>query len=101
MDHYEFWDINYWQLEIEWFRTGYFAEEGDIRRHDLNRKFNQFISYDNNLGYLRSSMISNESSPPVTEDEPSEINYYPLDIFLYNFDGNINDVITLIYLFIY
>ena len=94
-EHFEFWDLNNWQLRVEWPRTGYFAPPGDKLRHDLNNKFQQSVSFNQTANSLLSTMYYYEngsSVPPVAHNESAEINYFPQSIFLTSLIGEVTSV---------
>ena len=80
--HYEYWDVNRYQLKLQWFRTGPLtARFGDSERHDLNDQFMSSIRYDEQQHALRfhQEPCSPDAPPP---DEVSPIDWWPADIFL-------------------
>jgi hypothetical protein len=80
--HYEYWDVNRYQLELQWLRTGVLPTRlGDLKRYAINDEFTPSTKYDDQSRALRfhqepSSLMA---QPP---DEINTIDWSPADIFL-------------------
>lgn len=80
--HYEYWDVNRYQLKLQWLRTGSsLACWGDRERHAINAQFTPSIRYDAQAAALRFQQL-----PSLPEAQPSDvvspIDWAPADIFL-------------------
>ncbi len=82
INHYEYWDVNVQQLQIEWLRTAGLGAASDCERRVLNSKFTLAIQYDATQNMLLFQQTPPKDSPPI--DVPSPINWYPPAIFLAN-----------------
>ncbi|MBI5502875.1 MAG: Ig-like domain-containing protein [Deltaproteobacteria bacterium] len=80
--HYEYWDVNRHQLQIQWLRTGLAAAPGDDARDQLNGRFLQQVSWDAARRALRATMTPKPSETPAARDEVSAIDWHPPEIFL-------------------
>ena len=79
--HYEYWDVNVHQLQLQWFRTGIAAIIGDDQRRAINDRFHPQIDWDHELRGLRFHQAPKGTVPG---DTPSPIDWQPADVFLAN-----------------
>ncbi|HVP20588.1 MAG TPA: hypothetical protein VMS73_01885 [Anaerolineaceae bacterium] len=83
--YYEYWDINVYQLKLEWARTGLFAAIGDRVRHEVNNHFTPSIIWDGPRQALRFHQQPIGQVP--LPDQPSDTDWSPADIFLADLSG--------------
>lgn len=87
--HYEYWDVNVHQLQIEWLRSGAFGSTSDTTRREVNRHFNTSVEWDETTSALRFKQQLRQ--PPPTKSrpptEPSDIDWDPAHIFLADLSG--------------
>jgi hypothetical protein len=80
VQHYEYWDVNVQQLQVEWLRNGVLGAASDERRRALNRRFTNAITY-----HADTRSIVFRQSPPEDAplpDQPASVNWHPAPIFL-------------------
>ncbi len=80
--HYEYWDVNRYQLKLQWLRSGSLpAWMGDRERYAINENFRPAIQYDAQAAALRfhQTPCAPAAAPP---DAISPIDWAPADIFL-------------------
>lgn len=80
--HYEYWDVNRYQLKLQWLRSGSLpAWVGDRERYGINDKFRPTVQYEAPMAALRFHQV-----PCAAEVQPSDeislIDWAPADIFL-------------------
>ena len=80
LSHFEYWDINIHQLQLEWLRTGAFGAASDDERRNLNKKFTQLMTYEPNKKILVLQQIPPQNVPSL--DTPSTIDWHPATVFL-------------------
>ncbi len=78
--HYEYWDVNVQQLQVEWMRHGILGIISDERRRELNRKFTHSITYQSGTRSIEFRQEPPVEAPPP--EQPSSVNWYPAPIFL-------------------
>ena len=83
--HYEYWDVNILQLQLQWLRTGLFAAPGDEERQRLNAKFTPSIALEAEGTALRFHQEPPASAPPP--ERVSAIDWYPADVWLADLSG--------------
>jgi hypothetical protein len=88
--HYEYWDVNVHQLQLEWLRSGSFAPTSDTTRREVNRLFAKRVEWDESAAVLRfrqdvSQMAAAQARPP---EQPSDVDWHPSDIFLADLTGS-------------
>lgn len=85
--HYEYWDVNVYQLKSQPIRTGLAAAIGDEARHDINEQFRPSVAWDETWPgqALRFKQAPKETPPP--QSQPSSFDWYPDDIFLIDLTG--------------
>ncbi len=93
LKHYEYWDVNYFQMETSWFQTGLPALASVDSREEINDNFRQTVDYDAERGLLRSHMTAIAEQIPDMDD-PSPIDWYPADVFLIDLQGKPSAVYT-------
>lgn len=83
--HYEYWDVARRQIETNWLVSGSALKSAPtnaaIARDARNSLFQEHVTWDAKaqiLGMRRTQL----STPPVTIDQPSAVDYYPGDPFL-------------------
>lgn len=83
--HYEYWDVNVQQLQLEWLRGNPFGAANDEERRALAKQFTNSINYraDDNTIEFRQDPPPN--APPA--DQPSPIDWYPAPVFLTDLSG--------------
>jgi hypothetical protein len=82
LSHYEYWDVNVHQLQLEWLRTGDFGAISNQKRRDINRHFTPGISYEPGISALRFQQRLKSPAPPEALD------WSPADIFLADLSGS-------------
>ncbi len=83
--HYEYWDVNVQQLQLEWLRGNPFGAANDEERRALAKQFVNSINYraeDNTLEFRQDPP---PNAPPP--DQPSPIDWYPAPVFLTDLSG--------------
>ena len=84
--HYEYWDVNILQLQLQWLRTGLFAAPGDAERQRLNAKFTPSIALE-----AEGTALRFHQEPPRERCRPPErvsaIDWYPADVWLADLSG--------------
>ncbi len=78
--HYEYWDVNVYQLRLQWLRTGLFAPIGDDQRCAINERFLPSISWNSGSKALRFHQQPPDNCP--SPDAASDIDWAPADVFL-------------------
>ncbi len=84
--HYEYWDVNIQQLQLEWLRSGLFGASNDDARRAINARFNSFIEWEEYAAALRFRQEPKDS-PSVTLDDSSDLDWYPSQVFLADLGG--------------
>lgn len=89
LSHYEYWDINIYQVQLEWLRSGAFAPSSDEVRCAINRHFEPAVAYDGAAGVLCFSQTLRQPAPPTARqpDEPCDVDWHPAHIFLADLSG--------------
>ncbi len=79
--YYEYWDVNVFQLMLQWLRSNPFSAAGDEERRELNRNFALSGAWDDVERVLR---VRQRPSSPIARppDEVSEIDWEPGEVFL-------------------
>jgi hypothetical protein len=77
--YYEYWDVNVYQLKLQWLRTGLSAILGDDERYAINDHFTPNVGWYDHLRGLRFQQTL-KGAPPTTEASP--IDWAPADVFL-------------------
>ncbi len=85
--YYEYWDVNVYQLKLQWERSGSDAERGDRERFTLNRQFTCSIQPDETWQLLLFRQKANTPLPANLRAQPSEIDHMPADVFLADLVG--------------
>lgn len=93
LKHYEYWDVNVFQLETSWFQTGLPALASIDSREEINDNFRQSVTFDAERAMLRSHLTAIADSIPAP-DQPSPIDWYPADTFLIDLEGSPSAVHT-------
>ncbi len=93
LKHYEFWDVNVYQLKTSWFQTGLPALASIDSREELNDNFQQSVTWDAGKQLLRAHMTAMAEKLPGPE-ERSMVDWYPADIFLIDLQGTASAVYT-------
>jgi hypothetical protein len=91
--HYEYWDVNTQQLQLEWLRTGNFAPLSDDARRGANRHFTPAVEWLAETATLRfQQQLTLEDPPPeaLDPDKPGMIDWAPAHIFLADLSGQPN-----------
>lgn len=88
--YYEYWDINVYQLKLQWIRAGAFVPIMDAERRRLNSAFIKHIRYIPEDKALRFNQQAKEDDIPAP-DEISDVNWYPADVFLADLSGTPDD----------
>lgn len=83
--YYEYWDINIYQMELQWLKAGAFIPIGDAQRRDLNRRFTPQINYCEADHTLRFHQAAPADRP--TRDAVDRVNWYPANVFLADLSG--------------
>jgi hypothetical protein len=78
--HYEYWDVNYLQLTMQWLRAHPLGLRGDSERRALNLQFTPTLAWDADFGALRFAQLPPADAP--SRDTIDTINWYPPDTFL-------------------
>lgn len=78
--YYEYWDINVYQLRLQWLRGDLFSITGDEERSAINNLFLPQIEWDENARALRfhQQLVAED----IDIEAVSPIDYAPADIFL-------------------
>jgi hypothetical protein len=87
--HYEYWDVNVQQLQLEWLRSGGFGTTSDANRKTVNKYFTGSLEWDETNCALRFRQqlrqpAPSQSRPPV---DPSDIDWEPAHVFLADLSG--------------
>lgn len=90
--HYEYWDVNVHQLQLEWLRSGSFAPSSDEVRRAINKWFEPNITYNEAACALRFNQRVKQPAEIPGVDEPSAIDWYPAHVFLADLSGSPNAV---------
>jgi hypothetical protein len=87
--HYEYWDVNVHQLQLEWLRSGSFAPTSDQARRGVNKHFTASVVLDENASALRFQQHLRQPAPPQARppNEPSEVDWHPAHVFLADLSG--------------
>lgn len=80
LSHYEYWDVNVQQLQVEWLRNGVLGVASDERRRELGRRFTHSITYQTETRSIEFRQEPPPDAPPP--DQPAAVNWYPLPVFL-------------------
>jgi len=83
--YYEYWDVNVYQLKMQWARSGLFATIGDEERRDVNKNFAPSVIWDAQCQSLRFHQQPHDHAP--MPDQPSDTDWAPADIFLADLTG--------------
>lgn len=83
--YHEYWDINVYQLKLQWLRGDPFSAAGDGERSQINTLFLPKVAFDESANALR--FHQQLSSSAYNLDNPSEVDYSPADIFLADLTG--------------
>lgn len=87
--HYEYWDVNVYQLQLDWLRSGPFAAISDRLRRRLNANFTPRAAWVQSPPGLRFGLQL--ATPPPDQalppDEASEVDWSPADVFLIDLSG--------------
>jgi len=79
--HYEYWDVNIQQLQLEWLRSGLFGVSNDDARRAINTRFNSSVEWDESARALRFRQELKETAS-VSIDDSSDVDLYPSHVFL-------------------
>jgi hypothetical protein len=92
LSHYEYWDVNVQQLQLEWLRTGSFGPLNDDARRAVNRHFTPAVEWLADSAALRFRQQLKDPPPPgaLDPDKPSMIDWSPAHIFLADLSGEPN-----------
>lgn len=87
--HYEYWDVNVHQLQLEWLRSGSFAATSDKTRREVNRLFAKSVEWNEGTSALRFRQTLRQPAPPQAcpPEQASEVDWHPADIFLADLNG--------------
>jgi hypothetical protein len=96
LSHYEYWDVNVHQLQLEWVRTGQFGPISDGLRRDVNKHFMPSVEWDETANALRfrQSLKNPPAASVKAPHEPSDIDWHPANIFLAGLNGAPNALFT-------
>lgn len=83
--YYEYWDINVYQLRLQWLRSDPFSIAGDEERSAINNLFLPQIEWDGGAGALR--FHQRLAARDIDLEAVSPIDYAPADIFLADLTG--------------
>ncbi len=83
--HYEYWDVNVQQLQLEWLRGSPFGAANDEERRALGKQFANSINYRADDNTLEFRQDPPPNAPP--QDQPSPIDWYPAPVFLTDLSG--------------
>ncbi|GAB4438866.1 MAG: hypothetical protein Kow00120_06620 [Anaerolineae bacterium] len=84
--YYEYWDVNVYQLQLQWVRSGLAAFVGDEIRRAINEQFTPGVAWDANAQALRFHQEPPATAPPPTH--VSGIDWAPADVFLADLTGS-------------
>ena len=89
ISHYEYWDINIHQLQLEWMRSGPFGLLSDETRRAINRHFQPGVQYDESAAALRfAQALRQPDSPEVRAlDAACNVDWHPAHVFLADLSG--------------
>ncbi len=86
--HYEYWDVNVYQLQLQWLRTGLAAPIGDQKRCAINEHFSPSIHWESDQRLLRFHQQPQQSPESCSApDGISDIDWSPADVFLADLSG--------------
>ncbi len=87
--HYEYWDVNVHQLQVEWLCGGNFTSTNASLRREINRHFDASVSLDETASALRYRQQLRNPPPQQAKNPeiPSDIDWDPSHIFLADLDG--------------
>lgn len=88
--HYEYWDVNIYQMQLDWLRSGLFAAISDRLRRLLNAHFTHRVSWVDSPPGLRFRQQLRTPPPAhaLPPDKPSEVDWSPADVFLADLSGH-------------
>ncbi len=78
--YYEYWDINVYQLKLQWLRSAPFSAGGDEERSAINDLFLPQMAWDDEARALR--FHQQLADDDLDAEAVSEIDFAPADIFL-------------------
>ena len=87
--HYEYWDVNVQQLQIEWLRSGAFGSTSDTTRRAVNKNFVTSLEWDEATCALRFRQQLRQPAPTHSRPpaDPSDIDWEPSHVFLADLSG--------------
>lgn len=85
LKHYEYWDVNVQQLQLQWLRGTPFGIASDEERRALAKQFTNTINYRSDENTLEFRQDPPPNAPP--DDQPSPIDWYPTPVFLTDLGG--------------
>ena len=89
LHHYEYWDVNIHQLQLEWLRSGSFAPTSDFVRRAVNKDFSVSVEWDESDTTLR--FMQQLRQPPPAKfcppEHPSEVDWHPANVFMADLSG--------------
>lgn len=81
LQHYEYWDVNIHQLQVQWVRTGIAALPGDLLRSFINNRFFYSLKWSQEDQALCFTQ-TRDNSPRRSEEEQHEVDVRPPGVFL-------------------
>ncbi len=89
LSHYEYWDVNIYQLQLEWLRTGHFGAVSDDRRREINRHFQHTMEWMDDAATLCFKQAVHRPPPAqfLEMEKSCDINWHPPHVFLTDLSG--------------